>query len=256
MTTSKNGVSAKSLKRILGFGSYQTAWSMLHRYGSAMVRLGRDRLSGDVEVDETMIGGAKSGQRGRGAAGKVLVAVAVEKVQPTGFGRCRLKVLANAESETLRSFLLDHVAPASVLLTDGFSPYARATGANFTHKAAAIKGSGKKTHDLLPGVHPGGGVPEALPTRHPPGLGPGGPHAGVSGRVHVPVQQAPIESKEDAVLPAAPTSGRDRSRPVLRTRGESQAPAGWRRTSPCPPARRTAPPSLRVEVSLSLRPLR
>jgi len=153
MTTSKNGVSAKSLQRILGFGSYQTAWSMLHRYRSAMVRPGRDRLSGDVEVDETMIGGVKPGKRGRGAAGKVLVAVAVEQVHPKGFGRCRLKVLANADSETLQSFLLEHVAPGSVLLTDGFSPYARASGTDYTHKVAVIKGSGKKAHDLLPGVH-------------------------------------------------------------------------------------------------------
>ena len=153
MTTSKNGISAKSLQRTLGFGSYQTAWSMLHRYRIAMARPGRKRLSGDVEVDETMIGGAKPGKRGRGAEGKVLVAVAVEQVQPKGFGRCRLKVLANAESETLRSFLLNHVEPGSVLLTDGFSPYVGATGTDYTHKAAIIKGSGKKAHDLLPGVH-------------------------------------------------------------------------------------------------------
>ena len=153
MTTSKNGVAAKNLQRTLGFGSYQTAWSMLHRYRSAMVRSGRDQLGGEVEVDETMIGGSKPGKRGRGAAGKVIVAVAVEQVQPKGFGRCRLKVLSSADTETLRSFLLANVAPGSVLLTDGFSPYARAVGADYTHKVAVISGSGKKAHDLLPGVH-------------------------------------------------------------------------------------------------------
>ena len=102
MTSSKNGVSAKTRHRLLGFGSYQTVWAMLHRSRNAMVRPGRDRLCGDVEVDETMIGGVKPGKRGRGAHGKVFVAVAVEQIRPKGFGRCRLKVIPDAQSTTLR----------------------------------------------------------------------------------------------------------------------------------------------------------
>lgn len=152
VTSSKNGVSAKTLHRLLGFGSYQTAWAMLHRYRSAMVRIGRDRLSGDVEVDETMIGGVKPGKRGRGAAGKVLVAVAVEWAQPSGFGRCRLEVIPNAETGALASFLLRHVEPGSVLRTDGLSSYPGAVG-GYTHKATSVKGSGMKAHHVLPGVH-------------------------------------------------------------------------------------------------------
>ena len=79
LTSQKDGASALGLQRVLGLGSYETAWTMLHRLRTAMVRPGRERLSGDVEVDETAIGGVKPGKRGRGAAGKTLVAVAVER---------------------------------------------------------------------------------------------------------------------------------------------------------------------------------
>jgi transposase-like protein len=106
MTAAKNGVSAKTLHRLMGFGSYETAWAMLHRFRGAIGHAERTRLSGDVEVDETMLGGARTGKRGRGAAGKVLIAVAVEQIQPKGFGRCRIQVIPNAEADTLRSFLL------------------------------------------------------------------------------------------------------------------------------------------------------
>lgn len=146
MTSSKNGVSATTLHRLLNFGSYQTAWAMLHRYRKAMVRPGRGRLCGDIEVDETMIGGVKPGKRGRGAEGKVLVAVAVERIQPKGFGRCRLKVIPNAESPTLRSFLMDHVEPGSTILTDGLSSYPGAADSNYQHKPTSVKGSGMKAH--------------------------------------------------------------------------------------------------------------
>ena len=55
--TQKDGISAQSLQRSLEIGSYPTAWAMLHRLRSVLVRPGRDRLSGTVEVDETFIGG-------------------------------------------------------------------------------------------------------------------------------------------------------------------------------------------------------
>ena len=71
MITPKNGVSAKTLHRLLGFGSYQTAWAMLHRFRSAIGHSEHTRLSGDVEVDETMIGGARPGKRGRGACSSI-----------------------------------------------------------------------------------------------------------------------------------------------------------------------------------------
>jgi len=122
-TSAKNGISAKALHRDLGFGSYQTAWAMLHRFRKAMVRPGRDQLTGRVEVDEIFIGGIKSGKRGRGAAGKTLVAVGVEILTPRGFGRCRLRIIPNAQAPSLRSFLLDCVKPGPPILTDGLRSY-------------------------------------------------------------------------------------------------------------------------------------
>ncbi len=153
MTSAKNGVSAKTLHRLLDFGSYQTPWTMLHRFRTAMIRPGRDRLVGEVEVDETLIGGAKAGKRGRGAAGKVLVVVAVEMLSPKGFGRCRLRVVPNAQASTLRSFLLDYVEPGSVVVTDGWSSYPSAVGNDYVHKPLPTTGSGVKAHVSLPGVH-------------------------------------------------------------------------------------------------------
>ena len=89
--TAKNGVSALHLKRALEIGSYQTAWAMLHRIRSVLIRPGRDRLSGIVEVDETYLGGEEPGLRGGRAKGKkVLTGIAVEVREPKGFGRCRI----------------------------------------------------------------------------------------------------------------------------------------------------------------------
>jgi transposase-like protein len=118
-----------------------------------MVRPGRDRLAGEVEVDETMIGGVRPGKRGRGAEGKVLVVVAVELVHPKGFGRCRLKVVPNAESGSLRSFVTEHIEPGSTIISDGLSSYPGAAGVDYSLKATSVKGSGMKAHEVLPGVH-------------------------------------------------------------------------------------------------------
>lgn len=153
MTSAKNGVSAKTLHRLLGFGSYQTAWIMLHRFRAAMVRPGRDRLTGTVEVDETFIGGIRPGKRGRGAEGKTLVAVAVELLSPKGFGRCRLRVIPNARAPTLRLFLLDCVMPGSVVVTDGLSPYPLAVGHDYLHDPHPVARSSDPAHVSLPGVH-------------------------------------------------------------------------------------------------------
>ena len=88
--TSKDGVSALSLQRTLEIGSYQTAWAMLQRLRSVLVRPGRDRLAGVVEVDETYIGGEEPGLAGGRARGKkVLTGIAVEIQAPNGVGRDR-----------------------------------------------------------------------------------------------------------------------------------------------------------------------
>ncbi len=87
MTSQKHGVSALGIQRSLGLGSYQTAWAMLHRYRSAMVRPGRERLAGHVEVDEAYLGGVEGGVFGRQTDTKAIVAIAVEVKHPRGFGR-------------------------------------------------------------------------------------------------------------------------------------------------------------------------
>lgn len=153
LTTQKNGISALGLKRVLGLRSYQTAWAMLHRYRSAMVRPGRERLNGDVEVDETSFGGVKPGKRGRGAAGKVLVAIAVEQRSPKGFGRTRMQVISDATSETLREFLLGNVEPGAVVISDGLGSYSGACGEDYRHKPFNVRASGLPAHVPLPGVH-------------------------------------------------------------------------------------------------------
>lgn len=150
--TQKDGVSALSLKRTLDLGSYQTAWAMLHRVRSILVRPGRERLSGRIEVDETYIGGDEPGLSGGRAKGKkVLVGIAVERVVPKGLGRCRMAVLDDASSESLRTFLRDHVEEGSVVLTDGWKPYGPATRGRYEHEHFVA--SGRQASNLLPGVH-------------------------------------------------------------------------------------------------------
>jgi hypothetical protein len=91
MTSQKTGTSALGLQKILGLGSYQTAWAWLHKLRRAMVRPGRDRLAGSVEVDQTYWGAAQAGVRGRQTGKKVLIAVAVEQVARRGFGRILMR---------------------------------------------------------------------------------------------------------------------------------------------------------------------
>lgn len=128
----KQGVSALGLKSILGLGSYETAWVWLHKLRTAMVRPGRDRLSGIVEVDETLVGGAHSGKRGRGAQGKELVLVAVEKTE-RGLGRVRLKHIPDASAKILETTVTELVEPGSTVRTDGWRGYAKLKEKGYSH---------------------------------------------------------------------------------------------------------------------------
>ena len=122
--TAKDGISALGLQRTLEIGSYQSAWAMLHRLRSIMVRPGRERLSGVVEVDETFIGAEEPGLAGGRARGKkALVCVAVEVTPPRGLGRCQMAVIEDATAKTLHQFIADHVEPGSTVITDGWSGY-------------------------------------------------------------------------------------------------------------------------------------
>lgn len=118
----KSGVSALGLQRVLGLGSYHTAWNWLHKLRRAMIRPGRDRLSGRIEVDEVFIGGVRPGKRGRGAAGKTLVVIAVEESEK-GIGRIRLHQVGDASGDSLEPAVWDMVEPGSTVRTDGWRGY-------------------------------------------------------------------------------------------------------------------------------------
>ena len=152
MVSDKVGVSATQVQREMELGSIQTAWAMLHRYRTVMVRPDRDRLHGDVEVDESFLGGPEPAVPGRGALRKVLFAAAVE-VEDHGFGRVRLGVIPDASKESLAAFLEASVEPGSRVITDGWSAYPPATKGRYTHKAISVAASGKQAHEVLPGVH-------------------------------------------------------------------------------------------------------
>lgn len=133
VVSQKNGASAKGIQRILELGSYQTAWAWLHKLRRAMVRPGRDRLVGTVEMDETYVGGEKPGKRGRGALGKVLVAVAVQDKGEEGIGRIRLAVVPDASQVTLSGFAKETVEPTSTIRTDDWSGYGTLPQAGYQH---------------------------------------------------------------------------------------------------------------------------
>jgi transposase-like protein len=133
--TSKQGVSAREAMRDLGIGSYRTAWGMCQRLRRVLVRPGRERLSGVVEVDETFVGGVEPGLAGGRARGKKsLVAVAVETPGRPRLGRARLQVVSDASAETLGRFVRDHVEPGSVVVTDAWSGYTGQALAGYSHR--------------------------------------------------------------------------------------------------------------------------
>lgn len=139
ITGQKYGANALGLQRVLDLGSYHTAWEWLHKLRRAMVRPGRDLLSGTVEVDETYVGGKKPGKRGRGAAGKALVGIAVEDKGEEGIGRIRLAHLEDASSDSLTSFIQGVVQPGSTIRTDDWTGYGRLSEAGFRHVVLCSK---------------------------------------------------------------------------------------------------------------------
>ena len=154
VTNQKNGASALGLQRVLDLGSYQTAWTMLHKLRHAMVRPDRDVLGGVVEVDETFVGGmAHGGRRGRGAERKSLVVVAVEIHEPRGFGRIRMRVVPDASAKSLIPFVQDVIQADAKVHTDGWAGYGRLKKHGYRHKVTRIATSGDPAHVSMPGVH-------------------------------------------------------------------------------------------------------
>jgi transposase-like protein len=146
VTNQKSGVSALGLHRAFGFSSYQTAWTWLQKLRRAMVRPGRDRLSGLVEVDETYVGGNEVGVSGRQTHDKSVVVVAVEIAPPRRFGRIRLRRVSDASRASLLGFICDVVEPGSEIRTDGLLAYRELPAHGYRHTVKVVSGSGKPAH--------------------------------------------------------------------------------------------------------------
>jgi len=152
VTTQKNGASALGLQRVLGLKSYETAWTWLHKLRRAMVRPGRDLLTGRVEIDETYLGGLEEGLRGRLTENKALIILAVEE-DGRGIGRIRMRHIPDASAPSLESFLVESVAPGSVVHTDGWRGYNGTAGKGYLHEVTVVRKSQQTASELLPGVH-------------------------------------------------------------------------------------------------------
>ena len=156
----KTGVSASNFKDFMGFGSYETAWTWLHKLRRVMVCSGREKLKGEVEVDETFIGGKESGikengkeKRGRGASTKTIVVVATE-CNGKQIGRVRFKCIRKATNNNLLNFIEDNIEHGSIVITDGWKGYlSLSESKNYQHIIKTVSGSGQEAHELLPHVH-------------------------------------------------------------------------------------------------------
>jgi len=148
VTSQKTGVSALGVQRTLGLGSYKTAWSWLHKLRRAMVRPGRDKLTGLIEVDETYFGGLDEGHRGRpraGATKKAVIVIAAEEDGP-GIGRVRMKCISRASAEELLGFIKEVGEQSAVIRTDGWECYRGLRHLGYAHDVDLRK-------DGLPRVH-------------------------------------------------------------------------------------------------------
>jgi transposase-like protein len=152
LTSQKNGVSAVAMQRVLGWGSYQTAWTCLHKLRRAMLRPGRERLAGVVEVDASYLGGDEHGVHGRHIAGKALVVVAAEE-DGRGIGRIRLRHIPDASAASLIPFIEDSIEPGSTVHTGGWYGYLPLRTAVYQHRISNQKGHPERASELLPRVH-------------------------------------------------------------------------------------------------------
>jgi transposase-like protein len=157
VTSSKGGIAATELQRQMGFGSYQTAWSWLHKIRKAMVRPDRAPLAGRVEADETHVGGPRPGKRGRGAAGKTLVAGAVEagrgEARERRLGRLRLAMVPDASAASLEEFLGAAVAKPAAVATDGWRGYLGLPAKGYDHEPVGPSASRGDAALRLPAIH-------------------------------------------------------------------------------------------------------
>jgi transposase-like protein len=141
ISSRRNGISAKDLQRIMGFGSYETAWTWLHKLRAALVRPDRAPLSEHVQIDEGFVGGKRGG--------KSMVLVATE----TTDGRVRLAHAENNDEATLKRFADAHVEPAADVTTDGLASYNKKSLGERLHEPVVQTKAERQVHDTLQGVH-------------------------------------------------------------------------------------------------------
>ncbi|MCL2098389.1 MAG: IS1595 family transposase [Bacteroidales bacterium] len=151
----KTGVSASNMTDFMGFGSYKTAWTWLQRIRRAMVRKGRDKIFGIVEVDKTYIGGIERNteKSAKGAATKTMVVVAAE-CKGKKIGRVRFRCIKEAISENLIPFIQDNIKQGSTVITDdsiGYAPLQQTH--NYKHEVKTGAKSGTDSHSLLPHIY-------------------------------------------------------------------------------------------------------
>src|SRR5450631_2399947 len=220
--TQKDGISALSLKRAPEIGSYQTAWAMLHRVRSVLVRPGRERLEGVVEADESYFGGEEPGLSGGRAKGKkVLVGVAVERVEPKGFGRCRMVPLPDASGDSLRAFLLDNVREGAKgdhrrleVLPAGDPRSVRPRAARGRVRGGRLEPASWCAHRRLAGEALAAGHPSGAARRRSPGQ--------LSQRVRVPLRPPPLAQPRARLLPRPGARRRARTDPLPRPDPQSR----------------------------------
>ena len=147
VVSQKHGISGLGLQRVLGLNRYETIWTMLHKLRIAMVRPGRDKLVGPVQVDETYIGGPHPGKRGRGASGKMLVVVMVEEKDGRA-GRIRLQKVKNASGASLIPAIKQSFQPKSEVRTDGWEGYNQLSTSDYIH--TVIRKTAEVGENLLP----------------------------------------------------------------------------------------------------------
>lgn len=152
VVTQKTGMSGMDLKRQLGLGSYETAWTWLQKIRLAMTEPRREKLDFDVEVDESYLF-HRGELRGRevsrkGKSGKAIVVCAVE-VERNGNGKrivsgnISLRHIRNASSKELHSFIQDRVYPGSVVRTDGWRGYWGLKELGYVHREHPQEAGGR-----------------------------------------------------------------------------------------------------------------
>jgi len=152
IVTQKDGASALGLQRVLGLGSYRTAWSLLHKLRRAMVRPGRERLQGLVEVDESYLGAPEPDKRGRQRGAKTLIVAAVECVGQRKLGRIRLRQVRAASAHELEAFIMENVEPGATVRTDDGLGYRGLKSRGYAHQPMPMQVASRAKPAVLPRV--------------------------------------------------------------------------------------------------------